>query len=56
MGERMSRAEVEEHLALANEDLAAARDSLRLGHLRAAMSLYYRNIERDGIALLSRVA
>lgn len=41
MSERMSQAEIEEYLALANEDLAAARDNLRFGHLRAAVSRAY---------------
>ena len=37
----MSNAEIEHHLALAAGDLAAARDNLRLGHLRAAVSRAY---------------
>jgi uncharacterized protein (UPF0332 family) len=41
MSEQMSRAEIEEYLALANEDLAAARDNLQFGHLRVAVSRAY---------------
>ncbi len=37
----MSRAEIEEYLALAREDLAAAGDNLRFGHLRVAVSRAY---------------
>jgi len=37
----MSNAEIEHHLDLAAEDLAAARDNLRLGHLRTAVSRAY---------------
>lgn len=37
----MSQAEIEEYLALANEDLAAAQDNLQFGHLRAAVSRAY---------------
>ena len=41
MSERMSRAETGQYLHLANEDLAAARDNLHLGHLRVAVSRAY---------------
>jgi uncharacterized protein len=41
MSEQMSRAEIEEYLALANEDLAAAGDNLQFGHLRVAVSRAY---------------
>jgi uncharacterized protein (UPF0332 family) len=41
MSEQMSQAEIEEYLALANEDLAAARDNFQFGHLRAAVSRAY---------------
>jgi uncharacterized protein len=41
MSEKMSRAEIEEYLALAWEDLQAARDNLRFGHLRVAVSRAY---------------
>jgi uncharacterized protein (UPF0332 family) len=41
MNERMSRSEIEEYLALANEDLAAAQDNLHFGHLRTAVSRAY---------------
>ena len=37
----MSRAEIEEYLALGWEDLAAARDNLQFGHLRVAVSRAY---------------
>jgi uncharacterized protein (UPF0332 family) len=36
--DRMSVSEIQEYIALANEDLSAAQDNLRLGHLRAAVS------------------
>jgi uncharacterized protein (UPF0332 family) len=41
MSEQMSKAEVEQYMRLANEDLVAAEDNLRLGHLRAAVSRAY---------------
>lgn len=41
MSEKMSRAEIEEYLALAREDLAAARDNLQFGHFRVAVSRAY---------------
>ena len=37
----MSDVEIERYLNLATEDLAAAQDNLRLGHLRAAVSRAY---------------
>lgn len=41
MNERMSEAEIRQYLYLANEDLTAAHDNLRLGHLRVAVSRAY---------------
>jgi len=41
MSEQMSRSEIKQYVALASEDLAAARDNLRFGHLRAAVSRAY---------------
>ena len=41
MSERMSNAEVTQYLHLAMEDLTAAQDNLRLGHLRVAVSRAY---------------
>ncbi len=41
MSEQMSKAEVEQYMRLASEDLVAAEDNLRLGHLRAAVSRAY---------------
>lgn len=41
MSERMSDEEVEEYIQLATEDLTAAQDNLRLGHLRLAVSRAY---------------
>lgn len=41
MTERMSSAEVKQYLHLAMEDLTAAEDNLRLGHLRVAVSRAY---------------
>jgi len=38
---KMTAAEVEHYLDLASEELAAARDNLPLGHLRAAVSRSY---------------
>lgn len=37
----MSKAEVEQYMRLANEDLVAAQDNLRLSHLRVAVSRAY---------------
>ena len=37
----MSDSEIQEYIALANEDLSAAQDNLRLGHLRVAVSRAY---------------
>jgi uncharacterized protein (UPF0332 family) len=37
----MSDAEVQEYIDLAKEDLSAAQDNLRLGHLRVAVSRAY---------------
>jgi len=39
--DRMSDAEIQEYIALANEELSAAQDNLRLAHLRAAVSRAY---------------
>ncbi len=39
--DRMSASEIQEYIALANEDLSAAQDNLRLGHLRVAVSRAY---------------
>lgn len=52
MSERMSQAEIEEYLALANEDLAAAQDNLQFGHLRAAVSRAYYAMFYAATALL----
>ncbi len=41
MSDRMSGAEVEHYIHLATEELAAARDNLRLRHLRASVSRAY---------------
>jgi uncharacterized protein (UPF0332 family) len=41
MSEQMSKAEVEQYMRLADEDLVAAQDNLRLGHLRVAVSRAY---------------
>jgi uncharacterized protein (UPF0332 family) len=41
MSQQMSKAEVEQYMRLANEDLVAAQDNLRLGHLRVAVSRAY---------------
>ncbi len=41
MTERMNEAEVQQYIYLATEDLTAAQDNLRLGHLRAAVSRAY---------------
>ncbi len=41
MSDQMSKAEVEQYMRLASEDLVAAEDNLRLGHLRAAVSRAY---------------
>lgn len=41
MIERMSDTEVEQYVRLATEDLAAAQDNIRLGHLRVAVSRAY---------------
>lgn len=48
----MSRAEIEEYLALAREDLAAAGDNLRFGHLRVAVSRAYYAMFYSTTALL----
>ncbi len=37
----MSASEIQEYIAMANEDLSAAQDNLRLGHLRVAVSRAY---------------
>jgi uncharacterized protein (UPF0332 family) len=52
MSEKMSHAEIEEYLALAREDLAAARDNLQFGHLRAAVSRAYYAMFYAATALL----
>jgi uncharacterized protein (UPF0332 family) len=52
MSEQMSQAEIEEYLALANEDLTAAQDNLRFGHLRAAVSRAYYAMFYPSTALL----
>jgi len=41
MSEQMSRSEIRQYVTLASEDLAAARDNLCFGHLRAAVSRAY---------------
>jgi uncharacterized protein (UPF0332 family) len=41
MPDRMSASEIQEYIALATEDLSAARDNVRLGHLRVAVSRAY---------------
>ena len=41
MTERMSDIEIQHYLNLATEELTTARDNLRLGHLRAAVSRAY---------------
>lgn len=41
MSEQMSKAEIEQYMRSANEDLVAAQDNLRLGHLRVAVSRAY---------------
>jgi uncharacterized protein (UPF0332 family) len=41
MSERMSKSEIAEYIQLATEDLSAAHDNLRLGHLRVAVSRAY---------------
>jgi uncharacterized protein (UPF0332 family) len=41
MTEQMTEAEIQQYIYLATEDLAAAQDNLRLGHLRAAVSRAY---------------
>jgi len=48
----MSNAEIELYLNLAAEDLAAADDNLRLGHLRAAVSRAYYAMFYAATALL----
>lgn len=52
MTDRMSETEIEEYLSLASEDLAAARDNLRLGHLRTAVSRAYYAMFYAATALL----
>lgn len=37
----MNESEIQEYMRLANEDLTAAQDNLRLGHLRVAVSRAY---------------
>jgi uncharacterized protein (UPF0332 family) len=39
--DQMSDVEIQEYIDLANEDLSAAQDNLRLGHLRVAVSRAY---------------
>jgi uncharacterized protein (UPF0332 family) len=41
MTDQMSSAEIEHYLNLATEELVAAKDNLRLGHLRVAVSRAY---------------
>ena len=41
MSEQMTRSEIKQYIALAREDLEAARDNLHFGHLRAAVSRAY---------------
>jgi uncharacterized protein (UPF0332 family) len=41
MTDQMSSAEIEHYLNLATEELVAAKDNLRLGHLRTAVSRAY---------------
>lgn len=41
MPDRMSDSEIQEYIDLANEDLSAAQDNLRLGHLRVTVSRAY---------------
>ena len=41
MTERMSDVEIQHYMALASEELSAAQDNLRLGHLRASVSRSY---------------
>jgi uncharacterized protein (UPF0332 family) len=41
MADRMSEPEIKHYLDLAVDDLVAAQDNLRLGHLRAAVSRAY---------------
>jgi len=52
MSEQMSQAEIEEYLGLANEDLTAAQDNFRFGHLRAAVSRAYYAMFYAATALL----
>ncbi|MGC8880589.1 MAG: HEPN domain-containing protein [Anaerolineae bacterium] len=52
MAERMSDAETRHYLNLADEEIVAARDNLRLGHLRAAVSRAYYAMFYAATALL----
>ncbi|MDW8071597.1 MAG: HEPN domain-containing protein [Anaerolineae bacterium] len=52
MAERMSQAEIQHYLNVANEEIVAARDNLRLGHLRAAVSRAYYAMFYAATALL----
>jgi uncharacterized protein (UPF0332 family) len=52
MAERMSNAETQHYLNWANEEIVAARDNLRLGHLRAAVSRAYYAMFYAATALL----
>ena len=52
MTDRMSDVEVEHYFHLATEDLAAAQDNLRLGHLRTVVSRAYYAMFYAATALL----
>jgi uncharacterized protein (UPF0332 family) len=49
----MSDTEIQEYIDLANEDLSAAQDNLRLSHLRVAVSRAYYAMFYAALALLT---
>jgi uncharacterized protein (UPF0332 family) len=52
MSDRMERAEIEQYLGLAREELVTARDNLQLGHFRVAVSRAYYAMFYAATALL----
>jgi uncharacterized protein (UPF0332 family) len=54
MSERMSKVEAQHYLKLATDDLRAASDTLRLGHLRVSVSRSYYAMFYAVTALLGR--